>query len=299
MSPVTGHLVRRSFRSLRENLYLNLVAAGVVAAATLLLGVFLVIVHNIQAVTGGWERDVHISAWFLPDIPVERRFELLEQVGAMAEVSAVRYVSEEEARTWLVERVPEVQAVLEALGPGVLPASLEITLVAGHDDPEGIRRVVAALALPEFDGLDYGQQWVERFNAFLSMLRILALVLAGMVALAAVFLVANTIHLVVFSRREELETMRLVGASDRFVRVPFLLEALVQGLVGSGLGVGALLLLHRGFLVRLRGAVDLGVAGEPLRFLPWPMAAGLVLLGVALAVVGAWAAVSRFLAKIS
>ncbi|MBN1334940.1 MAG: FtsX-like permease family protein [Deltaproteobacteria bacterium] len=299
MPSVTAHLLRRAVRSLRENVYLSLVATGVVASATLLLGVFLVIVHNLQAVTGGWERDTHISAWFAPDIPVERRFELKEQVGAMEAVSAVRYVSEDEARTWLAERVPEVAPVLADLGPDVLPASLEITLAPGHDDPEAIHRVAETLALPEFDGLDYGQQWVERFNAFLSMLRILAVVLGGMVALAGVFLVANTIHLVVFSRREELDTMRLVGASDRFVLVPFLVEALLQGIVGSGLAIGALAVLHHGFLVRLQAAVDLGVAGEPLSFLPWPMVLGLGLLGVALAVTGTWAAVARFLSKVA
>jgi cell division transport system permease protein len=292
-----GHIARRALRSLWENLYLNLVATGVIAASVLMLGVFLMVMYNLNAITHSWASDVHVSAYFRQDVPVERCFEIKEQVAAMPGVEAVQYVSEADAQAYLIERIPETEPVLAELGEGVLPASLEITLEPSMAREQGIQEMAAALQLAELAEVDYGQQWVERFNSFLNLLRLLGLVLGGLIAVAAVFLVANTIHLVVFSRRTELETMRLVGATDDTIMAPFLLEALVQGAVGSGLALLGLLAVHRWVILRLQDALDLSLAEDPLAFLPLDYTLSMVLVGVVLAVLGAWTAVNRFLAK--
>ena len=289
MSPLIGHILRRAFRSLWENLYLNLVSMGVITAAVLLMGIFLTVMYNLNSIVQDWERDVHISAYFHPDIPVERRFEIKEQVAAMTGVSSVRYVSEQDARAYLEARIPDVVPVLAELGDNVLPSSLEITLEKDYTQPGAIESIAVQLALPEFQDLDYGQQWVERFNSFLSLLQLLGIILGALIILATVFLVANTIHLVVYNRREELETMRLVGATDTFVGVPFLVEGLVQGLLGSGLAIGALYLVHRLVVLRLQSALQLH----------WQLLLLLLLVGMALGVIGSAMAVVRFLRKVT
>jgi len=292
-----GHILRRAFRSLWENLYLNLVATGVIAASVLMLGVFLMVMYNLNAITHSWASDVHVSAYFHQDVPVERCFDLKEQVAAMEGVEAVRFVSEEEARAYLVEQVPETEPVLAELGDGVLPASLEITLEPGMARDKGLQQMVEALALPELSEVDYGQQWVERFNSFLALLRLLGLILGALIAVAAVFLVANTIHLVVYSRRTELETMRLVGATDDTIMAPFLIEGLVQGVLGSAIGMVGLLAVHRWVILRLQQALELTLAEDPLAYLPLDYTLSLLAVGALLGVLGAWSAVYRFLAK--
>jgi len=292
-----AHIVRRAFRSLWENLYLNLVSCGVIAASVLMIGVFLMVMYNLNAITHSWASDVHVSAYFRQDVPAERCFELKEQVAAMPGVESVRYVSEQEARAYLVAQVPETESVMAELGSGVLPASLEITLEPSKAREQGLQEMVAALALPELEEVDYGQQWVERFNSFLALLRLLGVILGGLIALAAVFLVANTIHLVVYSRRTELETMRLVGATDDTIMAPFLIEGLVQGVLGAGLGVIALVAVHRWVILRLQQALELTLAEDPLAYLPIDYTLSLLLVGALLGVLGAWSAVYRFLAK--
>jgi cell division transport system permease protein len=292
-----GHIARRALRSLWENLYLNLVATGVIAASVLMLGVFLMVMYNLNAITHSWASDVHVSAYFRQDVPVERCFEIKEQVAAMPGVEAVQYVSEADAQAYLIERIPETEPVLAELGEGVLPASLEITLEPSMAREQGIQEMAAALQLAELAEVDYGQQWVERFNSFLNLLRLLGLVLGGLIAVAAVFLVANTIHLVVFSRRTELETMRLVGATDDTIMAPFLIEGLAQGLAGSMLGLIGLVAVHRGVILRLQQALELNLAEDPLASLPLDYSASLLLVGCLLGVLGAWTAVYRFLAK--
>ncbi len=298
MSSLMGHILRRAVRSLWENLYLNLVATGVIAAAVLMLGVFLMVMYNLNAITHSWASDVHVSAYFVADVPPDRCFELKESMAALEGVEAVRYVTEDEARAYLAERIPETGQVLAELGEGVLPASLEITLTSNVARGQGIDTIVDALELPEIDEVDYGQQWVERFNSFLSLLRLLGIVLGGLIGLAAIFLVANTIHLVVYSRRTELETMRLVGATDDTIMAPFLIEGLVQGGLGSGLALVGLLTIHRWVILRLQGALDLDLVDQPLAFVPLEYVAVLLLVGIILGVLGAWSAVHRFLARL-
>ena len=90
MSSLMGHILRRAFRSLWENLYLNLVATGVIAAAVLMLGVFLMVMYNINAITDNWASDVHVSAYFVADVPPERCFEIKESMSAHEGGESVR-----------------------------------------------------------------------------------------------------------------------------------------------------------------------------------------------------------------
>ncbi len=289
-----AHLVRRAVRSLWENLYLNAVAAGVIGAAVTLVGVFLMIMVNLSELVDAWDRDVHVSAYFYTDVPVDRRFAVKDDVGRLEEVHSVRYISEVEARAWLIERLPEIDRVLEALGDDVLPASLEITLQDGATRPSDIESFASRIASEDFERIDYGQEWVQRFNSFLSLLQLLGVAMGFLILTAAVFLVGNTMHLVTYARRAELETMKLVGATWIFIAIPFFLEGIVQGVVGSSAAIGALFVLHRFLLVRLQTALQLALGGQVLDFLTPGWLAVLVLSGVVLGVCGSLISVRRF-----
>ncbi len=283
-------------RSLWENLYLNTVSAGVIAASLLLVGVYLTVQYNLNAIVDTWGRDVHISAYFHPDIPESGRFAARDQIAQMPGVASVRYVSESDARSWLIEQVDGLEPVLNELGDGVLPASLEITLTEEAAQPAEIADFAAGLAGPEFTEIDYGKEWVERFNAFLSLLKVLGAVLGLLILISAMFLVTNTIYLVVYSRREELVIARLVGASDRFISTPFLIEGLIQGIIGSMMAIGGLWVVHRVLVVRLQESLQLEIAGE-LQFIPLDYLFLLCLSGISLGVLAAFIAVRRFLFK--
>jgi cell division transport system permease protein len=291
------HVFRRAGRSIWENVYLNVVATGVIASALLLLGVFLTIQYNLSAIIDSWDRDVHVSAYFQPEITESARFAARDRIAALPGVQEVRYVSEADAKSWLLQQVSGMEEVLDQVGADALPASLEITLTDEQArEPSAIGAFARSLASPEFQDVDYGQQWVERFNAFLSLLKLLAAILGSLIALAAIFLVANTVDLIVFNRKAELEIERLVGATRAFVVSPFLLEGLAQGTVGSGLAVGALVLVHRLLVMRLQEALDLGIAGH-LEFLPVTYLLALVAAGATVGSVAAGAAAFRFLAR--
>ena len=290
MNHTPQHILRRAARSLWENLYLNAVAAGVIAASVLLLGVYASIQYNLDHIVEAWSRDVHVSAYFAPGVSESDRFALRDQLAAR------RYVSEADAEGWLVSQVADLEPVLAELGEGVLPASLEITLTAAASQPAVVATFAEQLASPLISDIDYGQEWVERFNAFLSLLRALGAFLGLLILVSGAFLVTNTVHLVVYSRRDELEVARLVGASPSFIVVPFLLEGLVQGLAGFLAALGGLWLVHRLVVLRLQDALQLDV-GSDLQVLPAASVALLGLAAVSLGMLAALIAARRFLAR--
>ena len=288
-----GHILRRALRSLWENAYLNAMATAVIAAALLLMGVYLTVQYNLNGFLDGWQKDVHVSAYFHVDVPEQRRFALRDRLAEDPAVSRIRYVSEDDARDWLLERVDGVREVLDELGPGALPASLEITL-ADPSNPAGMAQWAADLEGPDFQAIDYGQEWIKRFNAFLAVLKLLGAVMGLLILVAALFLVTNTVYLIVYNRRDELEVQKLVGATGPYITAPFLVEGFMQGLAGGLLALGGLAAVQHLLVARLQDALQLGLAGE-LTSLPGPWLALLCATGVVLGVGASVVAVTRFL----
>ncbi len=289
------HIFRRALRSLWENVYLNLVSTGVIAAAVLLMGVYLTFQYNLTQLMNSWDRDVQVSAYFHADVPEDRRESLAARIGEDPRVARVAYVSEAEAGAWLAERVDDLAPVLEELGSDLLPASLEITLAQTDNVERDIAELKPLLDPADFAEVDHGREWVDRFEAFVEAVRVLGGAMGLMILVAALFLVTNTVYLVIYNRRDELEIQKLVGATQSYIVAPFLLEGFAHGLAG---GVAALLAL-KALHVLLIGRLESALGAEALTSvsaLPAQWLLGLAVLAVVLGVGAASVAVTRFLA---
>lgn len=290
-----GHILRRAARSLWENLALNVVAIFVIATALLLVGVTLTMQHNLDALVETWGQDVHVSATLAADLSEDGLADLEAEIRQMPEVAELRYVSREEASQWLAERVDGLGPVLDELGSDALPASFEIGLKPEvAESPAAVEAFAEALRRPGIEELDYSTAWVERFRNFLSLLRLLGSVLGVLILGTAAFVVLNTVHLIVYSRRDEVEIQKLVGGTAEYIIAPFALEGLAQGLFGAGLAVLGLWAVHGLLVDRLRGA--LGLSDVPLD-LPGGALTLLLLTGSLLGVIASSLAAWRFLRR--
>jgi len=294
MNSTFTHVLRRSIRSLWENLSLNGMVAGVIAAALLLTGAYLQVLINLDRMMGSWDRDVHISAYYYSDVTEDRRFAIKDDLAKLQEVENILYISESEAGEYLAEKLPDVKPILDEFGPEVLPASLEITLREAYTTPAQIKSFVTDIESFDFEEIDYGQEWVQRFESFVSMIQTLGVVVGLLIATASIFLVANTMHLVVYARRSELETMKLVGATFGFISAPFLLEGAILGFLGALLATVGMLGLHQLLFLRLEDYLQLAIGNESLVFLPLPAILALFLTGMLLGMAGCLTAVHRF-----
>ncbi len=182
------------------------------------------------------------------------------------------------------------------MGEAALPASIEVR--APGLGVEQAHQLAARLrAVPGAADIDFGNAWLDRLEQLLRRLRQVGAVLFGVLSVAAAVLVANTLRLGVYARRDELEIMKLVGATDAFVELPFLIEGLLQGLIGAGLATLSLLALYAALAPRLHGAVALAAHFTRADVLPFSLLASLWGGGAALGLVASAVAVSRFLRR--
>lgn len=225
------YAVRESVVSIRRNGLMSLAAVSTIALALLILSIFLTLAANLQHMAGYLESQVEIRAFLKGDTTVKVRDEARQAIAALPGVTSVTFVSRDEALKRLRQQFGEQQSVLDAIEEmNPLPDGFEIKV----DKPENVDGVAAAVGkIPGIEKVKYQQGLVQRLFRLTQAIRTLGILLATALALATLFIISNTIRLTVFARRREVAIMKLVGATDAFIRRPFFLEGLVLGLGGA------------------------------------------------------------------
>jgi cell division transport system permease protein len=188
------------------------------------------------------------------------------------------------------------ETLLEGVRPEVLPTSFEIGLKRSSRETQAVESYVTALKrIPGISEVQYGEEWVRRFNTFLNFMRMLGALLGSFLVVAVLFIVSNTIKLTIYARRDELEVMSLVGATRFFIKAPFLVEGIMQGAAGSLISIGLLLGLYEGFLHNAGSFLTFNPTTSGLAFLPLEYVGGILLAGIVLGFIGSFTSLKRFI----
>jgi cell division transport system permease protein len=212
-------------------------ALGVVTIAFSLfaLGLFGLVAVNIRDVLRQVEERVEIRAFIADATPVEAVAVAMGDIAAFPEVARVDYVSPDSALTRARRELGEFSDVFE---PGVLPGSIDIRLKPNARDPRSVKAVAARAATYSFvDDVRYGEDWVTKLYQLRTIATIVGIVLGLAFAAVAVIIIGTTIRMAVLAREREIAIMRLVGATDAFVRLPFLIEGSAKGILGGFLAL--------------------------------------------------------------
>jgi len=202
-------------------------------------------------------------------------------------VSQVEFVSKEEALRRFQSRAGVQADLLEGLGENPLPASFELRLEPSWRSKEKLERVASEITgIPGIEEVTYGGQWAEGYARFIELARIVSAALGGVLGFATLLIVANTIQLAIYARRDELEILSLVGASRLFANTPFLLEGLLQGLLGGSLALALLYTLFRLLLPSVAGGWAFLLGSVPPQFLSASGMTALIATGSLLGIFG-------------
>ena len=265
------------------NLFPNLITIGIIAISMLIFSTFTLLAYNLTNFLKIWEDKIEVIAYLKRGTPSGEVEPLLDKTRLLEGVEVVRYVSPYDAMTFMEKKLGRQKNLLEGIQPAVLPPSLEIQLKKDYRNSIKIKEVVTHLKkIPQFEEIEYGQEWVETFSVLVHILRLTQWILGGLLLIAIVFITSNTLQLTISSRREEIEVMHWVGASPGFIRVPFYVEGLIQGLLGGGLAILFLFLLHQGLFLYIPPSMQAWLAKIPVLFLPpktivWILLGGMVL----------------------
>jgi cell division transport system permease protein len=291
-----GYFFRQAWQNLTQNPWLNAITLGTITLSFLILGLFLVIFLNTKGLMEAWGSRIRVTAYLAGSLNQDQITRLQEKIRRFEEVQEVSYRSQDEALKVLEEKMPERKELLRGLPRNPLPASLEIQLRGEYQNSEGVKSLVKKLrGNPGIEDLQYGSDWLDRFSAFMALLKILGWSLGGLLLLATIFVISNTIRLNIFARREEIEIMRWVGATGLFIRAPFYLEGILQGLLGAVFALAMLFTFFQLFLSKVYEPLK-GVLGNfPAQFLNSEQMAAVALGAVILGLLGTQVSVGRYL----
>jgi len=283
-------LFREALLSFRRAPLLSGLSITTIAFSLFTVGLFLLVALNLRQALKGLEERVEIVAFILRGTPPETITLASQDIAAFPEVKDVEYVTEEQALGRARKELVEFRDAYRDLSVNPLPASFEVRLKDGYRNATAASQVAKRLESFSFiEDIRYGRDWVERLDKLRNLAGVVGFVIGLAFAAVAVVIIGVTIRLTILQRTREISIMRLVGATNRFIRGPFLLEGALKGLMG---GLLSLVLCYAGF--RLFRDSNLGTLGGLVFFGPDQMGL-LVLFGVALGLIGSLVSVGRHL----
>ena len=282
-----GFLIGEAFRDLRR--------AGRVAVSAIVLimlslgavGAFLLLSGNLGTAVTTWRERLRVIVYLKTEPTSAGASALVRRVEGVPGVAAVHYVSRADALASLKQLLGKDAGAADTITGNPLPASLEITPSPEGATPEGARRLVERLAaLPEAEDVSGGVDWIDKLARLQRLATLVGLGFGGVLAVAAILTVTTATTLVLHARRHEAEIMRLVGAPELTIRMPLLLQGMVQGLLGALLAIGGLALAHYVVAPKVVPLMTVALGLSQVTFLPLEQIAAIGIAGTVLGALG-------------
>jgi cell division transport system permease protein len=258
----------------------------IMSSALLVLALFVLVALNLGIMLERAQQGVDVRVFLVDGLSSERSAALQPPFLAIPGVREARYISREQALAELRRELGEDADILDVLDENPLPASYHLELAADHRSPEAVDAMAAELRRwPEVEDVVFSRAWVATLASWARMFRWGSLAVSVLVLIAAVFVISNTVRLTMSGSRRIIEIQILVGATNAFIRAPYLLEGMIHGLLAGVLAMGALAAGHRLLAVRLDG----------VEFFSAAQVAGFVVFCVLLGLLGSVAAINQYL----
>lgn len=290
-----GLVARRVQSSLRELLWSHMLTAATMAMSLFVFGAFMVLQENLQHFLRGLGDQIQINAYLEKGLAEGDAQALLSRIRTFPEVERARHISREQAWRDFRAALGAQSSLLDGLPRDVLPPSLEIFIKPAFRDGPVIEDL--ANRLKQEQGIavvEYPQEWVDRLSLVVLAVQWTKWFLGGVLFMAAFFIVGSTVKLAILARKDEIEIMQLVGASEELIQAPFVLEGMIQGVTAGAVSVAGLWYLFqflRGHIAAAMGPLD---SLAQFQFLDLKSIALLLVIGWLLGAAGSLFALRRF-----
>jgi cell division transport system permease protein len=290
----SSYLFREALTNVLTNRTTTLVAVATTAFTFACVGVFLLLYVNLNAMAASLERDIQILV-YLEDTLGPGAVALLEQrLKADPAVDSLAYISKDQALVEFQKQFPLDSHLLQGLGQNPLPASYVVTLAPPFRTSEGVKRWAERVrTITGVDQVQYSQDWIDALGTLVRYIEVAAMIVGIILSAACVTIIANTIRLALYARREEIEILGMIGATKAFIRIPYVLEGSALGFAGSAL---SLVILKAGFELfrhEIRSTSRFLGVDSLLVFFPLPLCVGVVGMGVFLGFAGSYLSLLR------
>lgn len=288
------YFTQRAIKDIFENPFLNVITIITIALSVVIVSAFGLFMLNAQDMFDNWKKGVRIMVYLMPDTTADQRLDTHDKLQAVAGIQHVDFISKNDAMNLLKQRMPRQASLFDNLKDNPLPDAFEVSLAGNANSPGKIELLAQRIEdLPSVAEVEYGQQWIERFANFFNLFRLAGYGLGLVFFMATIFIAANTIRLVLYARREEIQIMRLVGATERFISFPYYLEGMIQGLCGSVIGLGILYAAF--FVIGSHFQQSLSAEMVSIRFFPLGICALILCCGMGTGLLGSFFSIRQFM----
>ena len=286
------------FRTTLSNILNNkqtfLLSVATITIAISILGLFLLLFFNLNGLLSSWNRQVQLIVYLDDDITASQKDILEGIISKNQQVESTIEVSRETAWAEFQSNISDNLKPLLSLEFNPLPASYKVGFRTTDNRLSNIRELSIILETQQgVESIEYGQEWISRLEKFLIFSKIFLFAIGGLLFLGLILIISNTIRLSIYSRQDEIELMLLIGATPSFVKIPFLLEGMIQGLAGSVLSLFLISAIH--FYLKGEFQSSIGSMGMDLQFIAVPFLFGLIGLSVMVGLMASYISTFQFL----
>ncbi len=258
MKPIEriAYFISTTLKGIKSNLYLNVVTIITIAVAFFILNIFFIIYNNVNSVLGEWKGRIKIIAYLQDGITDSGLTSIENHIKANTGIKNIKYYSKQDALEQFRAELKGQAGILNGVSADVLPAYLAITVKDSVLNNNTIDKIAASVkSIQGITDVQYGAQIAQKVSGILILVKMLGIGIGGFMLFAIFIIISNTIRISIFSRKDEIEIMKLVGATNIFIEVPFVLEGMIQVLTGTSISIVLLYLVYRLFLYRLHSTL--------------------------------------------
>ena len=285
--------LKRAIKDIFSNKFLNIVTITTIALSVIILSSFAIFFINVSDMMSSWKKGLRIIAYLKPDVSRSFIPDIKLKIEEMNGVRSVGFISKEEALSLMKKQMKRQASLLENLKENPLPDAFEIHMIPSSSNWDTIEPLSLMIeSLDSVEDVEYGQKWFGRVASILNVFRFACYAIGCLFFAASVFIVANTSRLVFYLRREEIEIMRLVGATDTFIKVPFYIESVIQGILGGITGIVIFYLLYVFVISSI--AADFASGFISIRFLSLKVCCIIIFCSIFAGWLGCFVSLKRF-----
>jgi len=290
------YYLSEAFVNLWSNKIMNILSIGTIAISLFILGIFLLVSTNLSGVINEWGEKVQVNIYLKNDISQNNFLFLRDRIESSPEVESYRYVSQQDALKEFRELFGKYETFSDKLEEDVFPASFEIKIKSDFRTTGKIEKFTERFAnITGIEEIQYDREWILRLNTIINLIKLLAVTIGGILVLAAISTTSNVIKMTILSRKDEIEVMRLVGASNSFIKGPFFFEGFIQGLTAGGIAVGLLYFLFKMAKSYISTSAGLFFTYIDFSFLNTPEIVLFIIGGTLVGTLGSLLSLGRFL----
>ena len=279
-------------KSLVRNRRMSFASVGTVAVSLFVLGIVFILVMNMTKMASALESQVQISVYLADEVSDDARKEIEKNLKSMNRISKVEYINKTQALKILQERLGEQKKILDALGDAnPLPNSFLVTVKSADDVKTTAEKITKLSGVEE---VKFGQDVAANLFDLTHLIRMFGLILMLLLTFATIFIISNTIRLTVFARQKEIAIMKYVGATDWFIRIPFILEGTCLGFIGGGISAIALRSFYSAMVTKIYSTLAFLPLIEQYPFIN-NLTVGIIFSGIAIGILGSTISLKKFL----